>query len=176
MSARRRLLGGALAGLLLGAAPVELERDLVPPSRPLLVATASSTWPGWPASKVIDGDPLTSWFSAANESVARDKAHAPWLELTFPEPVAVRRVTVRGNHEPSWPTGYGIAAGTLELFDGAGKLLARQPNETASKSFDIAFRFKDPVRGVVRLRFTALADQGDQNPHGDVAVGELEVY
>ena len=44
----------------------------------------------------------------------------PFLQVTFPEDVTVKRVTILGNRDPKWLKGYTILAGTIELFDAAG--------------------------------------------------------
>ena len=45
----------------------------------------------------------------------------PWLQVTFPEDITVKRVTILGNRDPQWLLGYTILAGTIELLDAKGK-------------------------------------------------------
>lgn len=178
-------------GLLLGSSPapppappqVAATRPDVPPvgdgelltrHRRGLRAAASSEYPGWPAVHAVDGDPLTSWFSASGDAAALKRS--PWVEVAFPEDVTVQRVLALGNREPDWPVDYSIVVARVELYDRGGKLLASQGNETGNPAFDIAFRFKAPVAKVRRLRFVSLVDQGDKNPYQDIAVGELRAW
>lgn len=85
-----------------------------------LTATASSDWQGsWPVTHVIDGEERTSWYARERGPNPR-----PWVEVRFPEPVGVRRVTVLGNRDPQYPRGYTVFAARVELRDAAGAVLA----------------------------------------------------
>src|SRR5690348_15907356 len=92
-----------------------------------VVVTASSTWPGSGPERLIDGDPATSWFSAKDDTAGAGKK--PWIELRFPEAVQVKNVALLGNREPSWPKGFTIRYGVLELLDDKGAVLATIKNE-----------------------------------------------
>ena len=70
-----------------------------------LEVTASTTYPGWPATNAVDGVETTSWFSATGDAAA--KKTKPWLEVKFPEDVTVSRVTILGNRDPAWHPGRG---------------------------------------------------------------------
>ena len=108
-----------------------------------LKVTASTTYPGWPAEKVIDGELKTSWFSATGDTVT--KGTKPWVEITFPEDVTVKRVTVLGNREPAWLKGYTILAGSVELLDGDGKRLFYDDNDGIGNFRDFDFKPKKPL-------------------------------
>jgi hypothetical protein len=133
--------------------------------------TASTFFGGWPPEKVLDGDLHTSWFTATGDAAA--KGTKPWIELELPQSDVVRRVTILGNREPSWPTGYSILAAKLELFDKDRKLLWADESEGAGKSRDFDFRPKTVVKNVRYIRFTSLKDEGDKNPFDDVAIAEI---
>jgi hypothetical protein len=73
--------------------------------------SCSTFWPQWEVEKAFDGNLLTSWFSAKGDAAAFGKK--PWVQVTFPEDVTVRRITVLGNREPAWLKGYTILAGSV---------------------------------------------------------------
>jgi hypothetical protein len=136
--------------------------------------TASSTWDGWPARNAVDGNLETSWFSGQDDSAARKKS--PWLELEFPRAIAVKGVEVLGNRDPEWEKGYTIHVGQVELFDASGKSLWKGTNEGWNKLQDMRFELRAKVEGVRRVRFTSVADEGAQNPYGDIAIAEMRVF
>lgn len=167
-----------------GRALPELPSSPVPPkariTTPLLQrfagrleTRASSTWPGWGSDRLIDGDAGTSWFSAGGDAAALGKK--PWVELRFPEAASVSKVVVLGNRESSWPKGFSIHYGTLELFDAQGTLLLSVKNEEKNLLADVEFRMKAPVAGVRVVRFTSLMDDGDKTQWRDIALAELLV-
>jgi hypothetical protein len=138
-----------------------------------LKLSASSTWPGWPPEKALDGDPQTSWFSAQDDSAAHGRK--TWFQVTFPEDVTVRRVTVLGNREPAWLEGFTILSGGLELLDAQGKRLHYEETDGTGKFYDYDFALRKPMKGVRAVRFTALGDQGKRTHYGDVAIAEFQV-
>ncbi len=138
-----------------------------------LKLSASSTWPGWPPEKALDGDPQTSWFSAQDDSTAHGRK--TWFQVTFPKDVTVRRVTVLGNREPAWPDGFSILSGGVTLLDADGKRLHYEETDGSGKFHDYDFVFGKPMLGVRSIRFTALGDQGKKTQYGDVAIGEFQV-
>jgi hypothetical protein len=146
---------------------------LVLKHREKLKLSASSTWPGWPPEKAIDGDLETSWFSAQDDSAAHGRK--TWFQVTFPEDVTVRRVTVLGNREPAWPEGFTILAAGLELRDADGKRIQYEESDGVGKFYDYDFVFARPVKGVRSVRLTALGDQGKKTQYGDVAIAEFQV-
>ena len=138
-----------------------------------LVAAASSTWPGWPAERIVDGDPTTSWFSDRGDAAAHGRT--PWVSITFPVDVTVKKVRILGNREPAWPTGFTIHYGRLELLDDKGVVIAKLENEGRNTLADIDFVLKTPATRVRTVRFTSLHDDGDKTGFADIALGELLV-
>jgi hypothetical protein len=138
-----------------------------------LLLRASSVWEGWPEALAFDDNPHSSWFTAKGDAVAHGTR--PWIQVTFPEDVTVRRVTILGNRDPRWLKGYTILAGTIELFDAGGKRLAFNENDGSGKAYDYDWKLKAPVAKVRTVRFNALGDQGKQNPHDDIAIGEFQI-
>ena len=169
-----------MSGARLGADEKKLEQDkkdnqnsLVAEYKDKLVFSASTEWPGWPASRAFDGDAKTSWFTLGGDAAAHKTT--PWIMATFPDDVMVRRVTILGNREAPWATGYTIRVGKLELLDKDGKILLTKENECGENRLDIDFPLPKPVAGVRSIRFTSLKDEGDQNPYDDIALGEMQV-
>ena len=144
---------------------------LIKKYRDKLELSASSTYPGWPTSHALDGNVQTSWFSASNDSAA--KRTTPWFQVTFPEDVTVKRVTILGNRDPAWLNGYTILAGALELLDAKGKRIHYEDNEGVGNFRDFEFKPEKPVAKVRAVKFISLGDQGDQNPYGDIAIAEV---
>ncbi|MBV9124824.1 MAG: discoidin domain-containing protein [Planctomycetes bacterium] len=138
-----------------------------------LLLSASSIWEGWPESLAFDDNPYSSWFTAKGDAAAHGTK--PWIQVTFPEDVTVKRITILGNRDPNWLQGYTILAGTIELLDSQGKRLAHQENDGTGQGYDYDWRLKQPIAGVRTVRFTALGDQGKQNPYDDVAIGEFQI-
>jgi hypothetical protein len=153
--------------------PKPNQNSLIAEYKDKLELSASTFWPGWPASSAFDGDTKTSWFSAGGDAAAFKKS--PWVQVKFPDEVKVRRVTILGNREVLWPTGYTINVGKLELYDKEGKLLHSQENECSDNKLDIDFPLTKPVSGVRSVRFVSVKDEGDQNPYDDIALGEFQV-
>jgi hypothetical protein len=154
-------------------AKLDNSNALIREHRKELKLSASSTWPGWPVENAFDGNAETSWFSDRDDTAAHGKQ--PWVEVTFPADVTVRRVTILGNRDPQWPKGYTILAGGVELQNKDGKRLAFDENDGKGQLSDFDFKFAKPVQGVRTIRFTALGDQGKQNPYDDIAIGEFQV-
>lgn len=138
-----------------------------------LTFDASTFWGGWPPERAFDGNRDTSWFTARGDTVT--KKTKPWVKVTFPADVTVKRVTVHGNREHPWEKGYAFLAGKVELLDAAGKVLAADDNDGLGDDRDFDFVFKAAVEKVRAVKFTALGDEGDKNPYDDVAVGEIEI-
>lgn len=151
----------------------ENQNSLIAEYKAKLQFSASSEWPGWPASMAFDGDAKTSWFTVGGDAAAHKTT--PWIMVAFPDEVTVRRVTILGNREDPWATGYTIRVGKLELLDKDGKVLLAKENECGENRLDIDFPLAKPVAGVRSVRFTSLKDEGDQNPYDDIALGELQV-
>jgi len=138
-----------------------------------LSVDSSSTYPGWSAANVLDGDPDTSWFSNTNDSTARGLS--PWLLLTSNRPIEVRVVVVKGNRNPTYPTGYSVLTGRLTLTGKGGEILYSEALAGKPPFYDFVFAPPRPVDGVQSLRFDVLSDQGARNPYGDVAIGDILV-
>jgi hypothetical protein len=147
------------------------KNTLITAYRKKLTATASTEWPGWEAKKLIDGDVQTSWFSAHGDAAALGKK--PWVTVTFPEDVTVARVTILGNREPAWYTGFTILDGMVEFLDADGKQLWVDENTGVGNRSDFEFKPKEPIKGVRSIKFTSLKDEGDKTGFKDIAIGEF---
>jgi hypothetical protein len=137
-----------------------------------VVASASTEYQQWPASKLIDGDEETSWFSQTGDT-ATVKGNTPWVKLAFPADVTVKRVTILGNREPNYPAGYSVLAGKLDLLDEKGKVLESKELKAAGEKYD--FDFVISATGVRAIKFTITDDQGNKNGSQDCALAEIEV-
>lgn len=147
--------------------------DLIREYQTEIELTASTTWRGWPANKVVDGNFETSWFSAARDATSFDAK--PWVKLQFPRDVSVRRVSIWGNREPSWPTGYSVKTARIELLNADGKVVFQKIQKGKGDCFDYDLEFNQPKEHIRSIRIVALTDQGSENPYSDIAFGEIEV-
>jgi len=144
---------------------VEVGADLVLPldlSRQPGAAYAASSGGSFPARFAFDGTFSSSWLS--------DGTAPQFVEVTFPEPVAVGRVEVFGDRSFSGGRGIGATLGRVEYFAADGSLLFVS-EETGITGRDVVFD-TGAVAGVARVRFTGLPG-ADENPQ--VLVGELRV-
>jgi hypothetical protein len=139
-----------------------------PPAR--LKATASSQWGGgsWPAANAFDRVLTNAWYSSSSDSPRSGKF--PWVMVTLPEDVTVRRVTVLGTRDASYQLGYRALAGRIELLDAGGRVLATAEPDPVGAKRDFDFIPLRPVGGVRAVRFTATAAEGSS-----VAVTEVQV-
>jgi hypothetical protein len=151
--------------------PKENKNTLIATHRKTLKLSASSEYPTFRADRLIDGKKETSWFSADDDSVA--KGGEPWVQVTFPEDVKVSRVTVLGNREPSYKTGYSVLVGKIEFLAKNGKVLWTEKRKGAGASRDFDFTPKKPIDKVRSVKFSSVEDEGDQNGSGDVALAEI---
>ena len=142
-----------------------------------LTVTASSFWQGWEPKYLLDGNLEKSWFSEKNDSLGinKDKDKAPWVKIELPRDEAVSRVTIFGNREKPWEKDYSVLSGRLELIDADGKVLFKKDDEGKGEHKDFDFIIDKPVKFVRVIRFVVLGDEGDKNPCGDVAIGEIYV-
>ncbi|MCI0738719.1 MAG: discoidin domain-containing protein [Gemmataceae bacterium] len=134
-----------------------------------LLLSASTIWEGWPEALAFDGNPHSSWFTAKGDAVAHGTK--PWIQVTFPADVTIKRITILGNRDPRWLKGFTILAGTIELFDASGKKLDFHENDGTGRAYDYDWKLKAPVANVRTVRFNALGDQGKENQYDDIAVG-----
>jgi hypothetical protein len=143
---------------------------LVKAHRSDLRIDASSEYQGWPVANAFDDQPATSWYSNSGDAPMNNAA--PWVRATFPDEVLVRRVTVLGNRDPQYPTGYFIVEGKFELLDKDGKVLATRGMKAAGGKHDFDWIIDRPPVGVRAVRFTATKDQ---KQYQCVAIGEFQV-
>lgn len=132
--------------------------------------SASSEYKGWEIAKLADSDEKTSWFTATGDSPTQGKK--PWVRADFPENVSVKRVTILGNREPSYPAGYSITEGTLELLDAKGNVLLSADLKAQGEKHDFDFELKGQEDDVRAIRFTATKDENVQH---EVGLAELQV-
>lgn len=144
--------------------------QLVKDHKGRLTPEASTEYQGWEVGKLFDGDEATSWFSAAGDG--QMAGTSPWVKVTFPDDVAVRRVTVLGNREPNYRNQYMVLEGKVELLDAKGRVLASQELKAAGEDRDFEFAPNRAVAGVRAVKFTCTKDQAQFNC---VGLGEMQV-
>jgi hypothetical protein len=139
----------------------------------MTTASATSTYEGWPATNLIDGDERTSWFSAEGDSAAHGKP--PSVTISFKKPVTVSHVRALGNRDPGYLHGYSILSAKLELLDGPGAVLSSREITSSGAWHDFDVVLPEPVTDVRAVRLTSLTDEGAQNEYGDIALAEIDV-
>lgn len=132
---------------------------------------SSSEYPGWGVDRVLDGNAETSWFSISGDSTVH--LRRPWIQVNFDGGVTVQRVTLLGNREPRFPTGFSVLCGRLDVLGTNGKVLCSEIGESTGAVQDIDICLKSPIANVRAIRFTSLRDQGNENSWGDIAIAEV---
>ena len=169
---------------LLIAAPVPKSRSnhkdqspnnntLIAKFKDRLTFSRSSDWQGWPPEKAFDGKAETSWFSATGDTPHDNKL--PWVAASFPQDVAVRRVTVLGNRDPASPTGYTALVGRLELLDKTGRAVIQAEREGKGDLSDFDFVLSEPFGRVRTVRFTTVRDETSAGRSQTRCVGIAEI-
>ena len=124
---------------------------------PGVTVAASSAFAGKPASRVIDGSLLTSWFTQVGD--AANLRTTPFIEVTLPSDISLAQIRVTGNRES--PNGFDFLAGLFYAYDAAGNVVFVSPElPLAGPTRDLAV----PVDqgGIRRVRFAATQDEGSQ--------------
>ena len=149
------------------------KNTLIEKYRNRLQLNASTVYSGYGVESAVDGNPHTSWFSQSGDTASLGKT--PWVEITFPEDITVKQVTIIGNRHSPFLENFSITVGRLEMFDKDGKRLFDSQKDGAGPAFDFDFLLRREMEHVRRIRFTSVADQGKMNSYNDVALGELQV-
>ncbi|MGH8488733.1 MAG: Ig-like domain-containing protein [Gammaproteobacteria bacterium] len=126
---------------------------------------ASSFSVNSPPTRAIDGNSLTSWFTAVGD--AANKRTSPFIEVTSPEDINVAQIKLLGNRQN--PVGFDFFAGVFQAFDAGGtELFNSGIVPLPAPSRDVAV----PVDrdGVRRVRFTATADESNTPGLSEVQV------
>ncbi|QEL19019.1 discoidin domain-containing protein [Limnoglobus roseus] len=145
------------------------ENGLITTHREKLQLAASSEWANWPVAHAFDGKAETSWYS--NNGDAPQNGKTPTITVTFPEDVRMKRVTVLGNRDPQYPTGYFVLEGKFELLDKDDKVLETHEMKAAGEKHDFDWVLKK-LTTVRAVRFTMTKDEGQT---GCVGIGEFQV-
>lgn len=142
---------------------------LVKAHKDKLKLEASSEWDSWPVAHLFDDNSATSWYSNGGDAPQNGKT--PTIKVTFPEAVNVKRVTILGNRDPQYPTGYFALEGKIELLDKDDKAIStHELKGTGDKrDFDLILTKLTAVRAV---RFTITKDEGQTSC---VGLGEFQV-
>jgi F5/8 type C domain len=112
----------------------------------------------YPVSSLFDGNMQNAWYSNSGDGATR--ARQPWVMVTFPQDVTVRRVTVYGTRDPGWQSGYRVKGGRIELLTAAGEVLASADPPPAGVKCDFDYTAPKPIPRVRSVRFTVTADEG----------------
>ena len=179
---RRAVCGGLVAVAILTAVGVSAPVPKKPPvpehgekntnalvtkHREKLELKASSEWQGWPTTNLFDGDEKTSWYSNSPDSTLAETK--PAVTVVFPEDVSIKRVTLMGQRDPQYPTGYTVSEGTIELLDKNDKVIAKHEMKGAGDKFDFDLKL-DKFHTVRAVRFTMTKSE-----NGYVGMGEFMV-
>ena len=179
----RRIVGGLVAVAVLAAVGVSAPVPKKPPKpevgekntnalvtkhREKLELKASSVWEGWPTTNLTDGDEKTSWYSNQPDTTTTG-TNNPAVTVVFPEDVTVKRVTLMGQRDPTYPTGYTVSEGTIELLDKNDKVIATHDMKAAGEKSDFDL-ILDKFHTVRAVRFTMTKSE-----NGYCGMGEFMV-
>ncbi|HYB98790.1 MAG TPA: Ig-like domain-containing protein [Candidatus Limnocylindrales bacterium] len=128
-------------------------------------ATAAASSNTGSASLVIDGELLTSWFTASGDTA--NQGQAPFVEVVLPVSAGTLQVGVVGNRGIA--DGRDIFQGRFEAFN-AGNVKIFDSGMVSLPAPRRDLRVPAALEGVRRVRFTSLADES-QTP----GLAELEV-
>ncbi len=124
---------------------------------PEAVANASSSLPGWPASRAIDGGRGTSWFTAVGD--AANLGSSPFIEVLLQQDAGVAQVRMFGNREAA--NGLDFFAGIFQAFNGAGaEVFNSGVVQLPAPSRDVSVPVD--LDGIRRVRFTATDDESNE--------------
>lgn len=127
-------------------------------------ASASTTYPGYSAGRVIDGDRNTTvggTYSWANDWGA---PMPQWLELSWSSPITTSRVVLYTT------SGYVLRDYDIQYWTGSSWV------SLASVNFNTAVSRTHTFSPVTTTRLRVLGRRGPDNQPGYVRVNELEVY
>jgi hypothetical protein len=82
-------------------------------------------------------------------------------------------VTIAGNRDPAYPTGYFVLRGKMEFFDATGKKLWSEEMDGLGPHKDFEFRPGKAMARVRSVKFTPTKDEGDKNGSRDIALSEI---
>ena len=135
--------------------PNAMQKGLVAKYADRMKARASSTYGSYPVERLFDGVETSTWFSAGGDTVGSGKS--PWVEVTFPEDVTIRAMTVFGNRDVVHH-GYFVHAGRFDFMDESGKTLSSHDVTATGNNFDMKTALEADVKGVRTVRFTVTKD------------------
>jgi hypothetical protein len=121
---------------------------------------ASSEFQGWPVAKLVDGDEKSTWYTASGDIPARGVK--PWARVSFPQAVAITRVTILGNHDPQYPTGYFATEATIDLLNAKGEAIASVDLKSEGDNHDFDAIFSKPTEAH-SIRITITKDISTSN-------------
>jgi len=143
--------------------PLDIEKNMARLNGVIL--KVSSTYTGWEKERLIDGKLETSWFTAVND--AANLGTAPFIRLTFPEPVTVEGINFRGNRE--YKKGYDVLEGILVITSSAKKTVEYTVSfPPPDRDFDI--KFKEKLKDIATIKFIFTRDESP-----DPGLAEIEV-
>ncbi|MBI5755929.1 MAG: tandem-95 repeat protein, partial [Nitrospirae bacterium] len=124
------------------------------PGATLNVSSVTPYSPAHPAALAVDGSPGTSWLST-NWPFTYN-----FIEIAFPQDVAVSRLQVYGHRDTSFQADYWIRTGFFQLFDAAGNELFNSGPITLSVPDGDGEVSVPTLSGVRRARFTDTEKKG----------------
>jgi hypothetical protein len=145
------------------------------------VASASSEFGGYPASRINDGVTTTSWYAATGSCVSNPDGGADFvctgtptqIEVALDMARTVGRVKLFGNRD-GYPTGYDVLTARLELLDATAAVVYTAELTTtrgAEPNGDVDHVLPAPQAGVKTVRVVLLTTEA-----GEPGLAELQAY
>jgi hypothetical protein len=135
-------------------------------------ATATSSYNGFPVSRLVDGDIKTSWYAGTGACALLGADYSCTglsATIALAGPRTVGRLVLHGNHDQF--TDYDVMSGRWELLAPNNTIISTVSVVPSPPNYDGTTVLQVPVAGVTAVRLVVLA--GDATEPG---LSEIEIY
>ncbi len=119
-----------------------------------ITVTATTSYSGYPAARLIDGDITTSWYADSTCASLGGVicCNAETIRVDLAAARTISGVVIRGNQD-GFSSGYDILSGTVELLSANGAVLATRRAVMNRPDGDWATIFSPAIANVRAVRF-----------------------
>jgi hypothetical protein len=155
-----------------GATDAQVSRGPNLASENGVTTSATTTYKGFPSSRLVDGDLATSWYpdtNACTTAATGFSCAGVYATVILAASRTVGRLVIHGNHDQF--NDYDVVTGRWELVDTNGAVAATANVTLAPPNHDGTTVLPTSVRDVAAVRFVILT--GDAPEPG---MSEIEIY